>query len=340
MTIPPEKRLNFYTGVAALVLLGTVVAIVVVGSLGEAEVAPAPRFVAYFDDSEDLRIDDRVRLLGRNAGFVTAVDLASVEGRAKVRVEFELRLGWLPFVEGLSPDTQARIEPGGMRSRPRLVLDMGQGDGLLAPGAEVKARKREGGPRLDPLEAFGANLKQADEIISQAVKVLDGPAVREALDAVKRAGDVLAEAGPMLDGISTRAPEVNLALDNARTGCDKARDNVAAARESLEAALKEAGSGTQSSGAQVESLHEKVAAVGRSMEELSTAVESAARGVDSSGSSNVGRQLRVMAARLRASQDMSAGNPALFGDMPTSRFWRPYLHGDTFRPGTRIPEEK
>jgi ABC-type transporter Mla subunit MlaD len=288
--------------------------------------------VAYFDESSGLQPGHQVRMIGRRAGIVTDVSLAVVNGRSRVRVAFELRPGeGLAWVDRLPADTKAQIVPGGMRSDPRLVLSQGVASESVPEGGEVLAESS--GPRDDALTTYRRNLREFDEMIDKAVAIIEGPEVSKAMETVKVVGEKIAGAEPQIDSAMAGMPGMIESMDRLRADLDRARTNVAEAGGATEAALGSSLGSTDRAIVQVESLGEAVARTQESLSGLAASMESAASAFDGQGTERAGAQLRALAARLRASQEMSAGNPALFGDMPSRRFWRPYFHGDSFKPG-------
>lgn len=333
MKDPAENRLNVVTGVATLVILGLIL-FAVLGRIAFdlVPVASGTPYVAYFDESHGLKPGHQVRMIGRRAGIVTDVGLAVVGGRSRVRVQFELRPGeGLAWLDRLPSDTEAQIQPGGMRSDPRLVLTQGIAGDSIAGGGEVKSRS--GGPRDDTLTTWRDNLREFDEVIDKAVAIIDGPEVAKAMEAVKIAGERIAQAGPKIDQVVQGAPGMIESMDRLRADLERARTNVSEAGGATEVALESSVGSTGRAVAQVEEFGATIARAQDSVANLALSLEAAAASFDSQGTERAGAQLRVLAARLRASQEISAGNPAQFGDMPSRRFWRPYFHGDDFKPG-------
>ncbi|MBZ0135114.1 MAG: MlaD family protein [Planctomycetes bacterium] len=340
---PWELTANRVTGLIAMGLIAGLVVWMVVGWIFSGPVVEPRVFVAYFENTAGLREGDAVRIQGRRAGYVTNVTVVQHEGRAMARVEFAIAPGtgspWLQEMVdtgGLPADSSISVRPPGMRGRPQLDIKIGEhSDKLIKVGEQWKNTKSasqedtfsqwqedldRARAQFDDISAFFedeqwdafnwqlADLRDtlenadadADSIVGKSAGLIEG--LHEATRKMDEMSANLNARPPDSEGLVEFADNLRQAsaeIDDLERQLDEAADEIVRMRENSEAAL---------TASESESLQKSV------------------------------RDLRGMAARLRASMERAVGDPSRAGNLPPTRFWRPYYHGGEPRRGTSISD--
>ena len=97
--------------------------------------------------------------------------------------------------------------------------------------------------------------------------------------------------------------------------------------------------GLNKAGTQMDDLHKQLTDTAEQVERMREQTDGALSASESRELEKAGRDLRGMASRLRASMERAVIDPSKAGDMPPSRFWRPYYHGGEPRKGTSIDDQ-
>lgn len=328
----PDRRTNLITGTVVIALVALTGLYFLLRPLWQPQFVPYKKYVVYLEDSGGIRAGDRMRIKGRTAGRVTDVRVEYFEGRTRARVEIELAPGagsqWLT---DLPVDSTVSVRPARLLGRPQVNLKVGSSDTMVPPGGIL--RQPADTPHIDQLTEWRQDLDRFDDGLNRAMQALESPAVGEAAAQVAAALTWLQKMEAALPEHLPDGAELAARITQARESMDdlrlEARENGAQVPARLEDAAAQA---VQLEDA-LKAGAESVGTAGAPAREAADQAQALQRQLDIEAVSRLGRDLRMLSARLRASMDGAVGDPSRFGNMPPSRFARPYYHGDTFRPG-------
>lgn len=366
MSLP--RSTNLLTGWIAI---GLIAALALYFGISALLSPPAPvrkRYVAYFDHSGGIEVDDAVRIKGRRAGRVTDVQLVQHEGRLQARVEFEIAPGtsseWLKTQE-IPADSRIAISLPTLRGRPTLIVNIGESSTeFIAPGGEWKNAK--GVAAKDMYSTLVENFEKVQQAVDEygaffrdeaRVQALKDQAaeIRAALERVDRSMELDTDA---LAGISDALAELKQSLDQATEsmraqhiagggmlgralaaitpgGPDFAGPTQRNLRQ-LNAGVSAADAGMDSAAKGFHGNPAEGAEPGGllgSVLKLEKALDDGNKQLQSAGLGKLAKDLRKMSAELRASSELGAGDPSQFGGGLPWRKYRRYFNGDSPLPG-------
>ena len=339
-----NRTANRVTGGIALVLVGGWLVWTAATWAFSGPVVEPRLFVAYFDQSAGIREGDAVRIQGRRAGHVTEVTVVQHEGRAQARVEFAIAPGrgspWLrEMVDsgGVPADSKIRIKPGGIRGRPQLVISIGdKDDELIKVGEEWKNTKSAN--QEDTFSQWQEDIDRAREQFAGVVAFFDDEPWRELTDQLANLREMLEQADQNAGSIAEQTAGISDGLDDAIRGLDELTASLNVSEDGDESRMQAFADNINDAGVQMDDLHKQLVEAGEQIERLRKTSEDSLSASEEATLIRSGLKLREMASRLRASMERAVIDPSRAGDLPPSRFWRPYFHGGAPRRGTSIDE--
>lgn len=341
---PFELTANKVTGGIALVVVALVLVGWAAGWFFSGPVAEPRLFVAYFDESAGIREGDAVRIQGRRAGYVTDVTVVQHEGKAQARVEFAIAPGtgspWLKEMVdtgGVPSDSSIRIRPAGMRGRPQLVIDIGKrSTERIAVGEEWKNTR--GASEEDTFSQWQEDINRARSQIADLVAFFDDDSWSNLTRQLSQLRDSLESADSNISSVLDNTGELARNMDDTIRNLDNAVANLRDQAPESPEGLRAAEENLSRVAAELEEVHRQLVDSADQVERMREESEAARRSTESEELGKAGRELRAMAARLRASMARAESDPSRAGDLPPSRFWRPYYHAGEPRRGTSIDQ--
>ncbi len=331
-----ERKLNLITGVIA----GAIIVVVVVFLIGilipESKRPESGRkYVAFFEDAGGIEPGDAVRIKGRRAGIVTAVEIVIRDDKPMNRVEFLIAPGtgskWLED-ERIATDSRIEVTVPRMFRRPQLVITPGDDPGEIAEGGEwtnTKGRDSDG-----DVVKVKAMIDQVSEAVAGFNFFLDDPS------GMKNVQDSIAQIRRNLQEVDTRTKSVleNTAgsgdqLDKVHEQLQALNERFAESRESIDTSLASLDDAGTNADKTVESINKELSRLTASIQEFEKASHDNRAQLETAGLDKLGVELRKFAARLRASMEVARADPAQFGDMPNWRKSRRYFNGEHPLPG-------
>lgn len=339
---PFELTANKVTGAIALAIVGALLLWWGAGLLFSGPVVEPRLFVAYFDESAGIREGDAVRIQGRRAGHVTDVTVVQHEGRAKARVQFAIAPGrgspWLSELVdsgGVPSDSSIRIKPGSIRGRPQLVITIGDKDDELIPiGGEWK--KTRSANEEDTFSQWQEDINRARDQVGEVVAFFDDEQWKQLTDQLGALRDELEGVDKNVGSIAERSDGLAEGLDEATKAMDSLVEELKARDTANRDDMLQLADSLAKAGAEMDDLHKQLTEAAEQIELMYEQSSDALNTSESKQLQKTGRDLRSMASRLRASMERAVLDPSRAGDMPPSRFWRPYFHGGEPRRGTSI----
>lgn len=363
-----DRNPNLITGWIAIVLVVGIALFFGIRELLKPPPGQAKRYIAYFEHAGGVEVDDAVRIKGRLAGRVTDVQIVQHEGKAQVRVEFEISPGgsseWLKTQE-IPADSRISISVPTLRGRPTLVVRIGSDpDNFIAAGGEWT--NAQGAAAKDMYTTLVENFERVDRAVAEYSAFFgDEEAVAALKDQTRQIRETLQEIDGKLEMDMESLAGIAEALDQLRSGLDEATRSMRAQHEVQGGAL---GSGLA---ALVPGGPDFAGKVQQNIRRLNASVASADSGLDklaeamhgnpeqgqapdglvgsvqrfesalvqgndqlqSAGLGKLAKQLRRMSAELRASTELGAGDPSKFGANLPWRKFRRYYNGDSPLPG-------
>ena len=341
---PFQLKANRLTGFIALALVVIVMLWWGIGWLTSGPVVEPRLFVAYFDESAGLREGDAVRIQGRRAGYVTDVSVVQHQGSAQARVEFAIAPGtgspWLrDMVDsgGVPPDSSIRVRPGSVRGRPQLVINIGdKNENRIEVGGEWKNTR--GANSRDTFSQWQEDINRARSQIGELVAFFEDDNWSSLTRQLGEIRNALEGADSNIGAIAEQTSGLADGLDSAEAQMNALLERLEAPGSDDPAKLQEFADNFNKAGKQMDDLHTQLTDTAELVERMHKQSGDAVSVSESRQLQRAGFELREMASRLRASMERAVLDPSRAGNLPPSRFWRPYFHGGEPRRGTSIDE--
>ncbi|MCB9933956.1 MAG: MCE family protein [Planctomycetes bacterium] len=335
-----DRKANLVSGVIALVGVACLAAWLAYVRVRDLPSEPPRTFVAYFENSGGLREGDRVRIQGRSAGHVTAVEVVMRDGKALTRVEFVIQPGsgsqWLAH-EPIPADSRISVKMPSLLGRPQLVITVGDDDGnTIAEGGEW-ANTRSANEN-DQLTQWHEDLDRARGEITDFMAFFDDKQMFEDLNSqLAEVASALEEAERSVQAGVADAHQLEDRLQDATVGMTEARAKLSEQQESAAKGLSELADNTGRIEPELAKVNARLAGALDEVERMREATDKLSD-TDQQQLDKLGLELRRMSARLRASMEVAKSDPSKAGDMPNWRRSRPFFSGGQPAAGTSIDE--
>ena len=336
------RKINLISGSIVLALVGVIALIFTVRKLIEPAPEPTVTYVAYFEDSGGLQEGDAVRIAGRRAGHVTAVEVVMRDGKALTRIEFAIAPGsgsqWLNGA-AVPADSTISVKVPSFMGRPQLLISMGNENAEpIEEGGEWTSTRSANSQ--DQLSQWNEDIVRTQDQIADFLTFFDD---KEGFDNLKKQLSDVAAAlkqadeniANIVDGASTVAP----ALDDMTARMDETRKNLAGQGDRASEGLNELDGNMTTLGENITRIDEKLSDVIVEVDRLKGPSSDLASMSEQAKLDQLGLDLRKFAARLRSSMERAKSDPAQFGDMPNWRRSRPYFSGGEPSNGTSIDDK-
>jgi phospholipid/cholesterol/gamma-HCH transport system substrate-binding protein len=297
---------------------------------------PGRLFVAYFDDAGGIEPGDAVRLKGRRAGRVTDVQLVTRDGRAQVRVEFEINPGpgspWLREA-AIPADSSIEVRVPRVFRRPQLAVTIGEDtENLIPEGGEWVEVK--GLDSSDASVLMKEGVDRFRQFVDQFHEFLDAPtglaAIEQSLESARAA---LQEADGQVSRFFGDVPDAGAVLDSTRAELDNLTAQIERGSRSLNEDLELAASGGLEAESALLRAESTLDGMLREVRRFEASTAAGAEQFERAGLAGLGIELRKQAARLRASMEIAKGDPSRGVSMPSWRRSRQFFSGDHPLPG-------
>jgi ABC-type transporter Mla subunit MlaD len=331
-----ERKLNLITGaIAGAVILVVVVLFISILIPESKRPASGRKYVAFFDDAGGIEAGDAVRIKGRRAGIVTAVEIVIRDNKPVNRVEFLIAPGtgskWLEE-ERIATDSRIEVTVARMFRRPQLVITPGDEPGEIPEGGEwTNTKGRDSDSDVVKIKAM---IEQVSDAVAGLNAFLDEPGgmqkVLDSIAEIRRSLEEVDERATSMLGDTSGSSEQ---LGKVHEQLKALGDDFAASRESIGksvSSLVDAGANADNT---VASINKELSRLAASVEEFEKSSNDNRAQFEKAGLDQLGLELRKFAARLRASMAVARADPAQFGDMPNWRKSRRYFNGDHPLPG-------
>lgn len=362
------RKPNLITGWIAIGLVAGVALFFGIRQALKPPPGQAKRYIAYFEQSGGIEVDDAVRIKGRLAGRVTDVQIVQHEGKAQVRVEFEISPGgsseWLKTQE-IPADSRISVSVPTLRGRPTLVVRIGSDpDNFIAAGGEWT--NAQGAASKDMYTTLVENFERLDRAVAEYGAFFDDEAAVASLkEQTRQIRETLQQVDGNLELDTAALAGIAEALDQLRNGLDEATRSMRSQHEvrggvlgsglaalvpggpdfagSVQQNLRRMNASVASANAGLDNFAEAMhgnpeqgqapgGLVGSVLKFESTLAQSNDQ-LQSAGLGKLAKQLRRMSAELRASSEAGAGDPSKFGANLPWRKFRRYYNGDSPLPG-------